>query len=206
MDFWDRIETVRDSCDVLQHPFYVRWSAGSLSREELARYAGEYRHAVVALADCSEQAAASAPPALATGLSAHAAEERDHVELWDRFARAVGSEAPTEPRPETVTCAREWACEDAGLLERLVAMYALEAGQPAISVAKLEGLREHYGLDTPDATAYFELHAERDIEHAAAGRALIERLAPGADEDRLVARAEAVLRGNWELLDGVDRG
>ena len=47
---WDRIEEARARHDVLQHPFYVRWSAGELTSEELARYSGQYRHAVTAIA------------------------------------------------------------------------------------------------------------------------------------------------------------
>ena len=54
-------------------------------------------------------------------------------------------------------------------------------------------------------TAYFDLHAERDVEHAADGRALIAERLDGADEDALVAEAERVLRANWTLLDGVER-
>ena len=206
MDFWTRIDSVRGANDVLTHPFYVRWSAGELTREELSRYAGEYRHAVVALAECADGAAGAAPPELRAGLAAHAAEEAEHVELWDRFARAVGADVDRERLPETSACVAAWAgSDDDTLAERLVALYAIEAAQPAISAAKLAGLRDHYDLDTPDATSYFELHEQLDVAHAAAGRELIERLLPGADEDALVARAEAVLRGNWQLLDGVDR-
>src|SRR5437763_1735304 len=62
-----------------------------------------------------------------------------------------------------------------------------------------------YGIDGGPATAYFDLHAELDREHAALERALIEPLLAGADEDALLAEAEAVLRANWELLDGVER-
>ena len=85
-------------------------------------------------------------------------------------------------------------------------MYAIESAQPAISETKRAGLVEHYGfVPGSDATAYFDLHAVRDIEHAAHERALIEPLLPGADEAALLAEAESVLRANWELLDGVER-
>ena len=47
---WERIERSRERWDVLRHPFYKRWSAGELSAEELARYSGQYRHAVEAIA------------------------------------------------------------------------------------------------------------------------------------------------------------
>src|SRR5919106_2378291 len=73
VEFFDRLETVRERWNVLDHTFYRRWSAGELSRDELAFYAGEYRHAVVALAEGVR----------ATGEAEHAAEEEAHIELWD---------------------------------------------------------------------------------------------------------------------------
>jgi pyrroloquinoline quinone (PQQ) biosynthesis protein C len=84
-------------------------------------------------------------------------------------------------------------------------MYAIEAGQPAVSQAKLDGLGEHYGVaaDEPGA-AYFALHSERDHEHAAESRRELELVHDAdPDADRLVEVAEAALRGNWTLLDGV---
>ena len=38
VDFFDRLEAARRRWNVLEHPFYLRWSAGELSREELAFY------------------------------------------------------------------------------------------------------------------------------------------------------------------------
>jgi pyrroloquinoline quinone (PQQ) biosynthesis protein C len=70
---------------------------------------------------------------------------------------------------------------------------------------KADGLREHYGFTGGPGTAYFDLHAERDVEHAAEGRTLLAERLDGADEDALVAEAERVLRANWTLLDGVER-
>jgi pyrroloquinoline-quinone synthase len=203
-DFWSRLEGVRARWNVLEHPFYQRWSAGTLTREELARYAGEYRHAVVALAEGAAGAARQAEPEQRRALEAHAAEEASHVALWDDFARAVGGDPATTASPETAACVQAWAGDgERELLPSLVALYAIESGQPAISETKRTGLREHYGIDDPTATAYFDLHATLDHEHAAAERELIEPRLSEADADALIAEAEAVLRANWRLLDGV---
>ena len=203
-DFWTELEGVRARWNVLEHPFYQRWSAGELSGEELARYSGEYRHAVVALADAAAATARAADPQLRRALEAHAAEEASHVALWDGFLRAAGGDAATEPNPETAECARAWAGDDErSVLRGLVALYAIESGQPAISETKLAGLREHYGIEGGEGTAYFELHATLDHVHAAAERELIEERLDGADTDALLAEAESVLRANWRLLDGV---
>jgi pyrroloquinoline-quinone synthase len=181
------IDAARERWNVLEHPFYVRWERGELSRDELSRYAGEYRHAVVALARAARTA----------GL--HAEEEASHIALWDEFASAVGDGSKHEPLPETRCCASAWAAADDELGAAAI-MYAIESGQPAISETKLTGLVTHYGFEsgTP-ATGYFELHAERDHGHAAEARERLE----GAEDARLVALAESALAGNWALLDGV---
>src|SRR5213592_4434012 len=172
-DFWTRLDEVRAEGDVLAHPFYVRWTDGDLSREELALYAGEYRHAVVAIARASDHAAERADSEATADLRRHAAEEHSHVELWDRFGEAVDATPVANPAPETAECVAAWAGEDRDLLDQLVVLYAIEAAQPAISEAKRAGLTAFYGIVPGPATAYFDVHAELDRRHAAEGRELI---------------------------------
>jgi pyrroloquinoline-quinone synthase len=190
VDLLARLDEARERWNLLKHPFYARWNCGELTRDDLAHYAGQYRHAVVALAETARTADAE-----------HAREEAEHVALWDDFADAMGS-TPSEPSAETAECVSAWlAPEDP--LGALAVLYAIEAGQPEVSQTKLDGLAEHYGVgaDEPGA-AYFVVHTELDREHAAASREQLEE--HSGDDDRLVALAEAALRGNWTLLDGIE--
>jgi pyrroloquinoline-quinone synthase len=189
MDVIAGIDAARERWNVLEHPFYTRWEQGELTRAELARYAGEYRHAVVALARAARTA------------RLHADEEATHIRLWDEFASALGTE-PVEPLPQTRCCASAWAAADEELGAAAI-LYAIEAGQPAISGTKLRGLVEHYGFgDESPAVEYFTVHGEHDHEHAAEARAALE----GSEDPRLVGLAEAALASNWALLDGVSAG
>lgn len=187
-----RIEAVKDRWNVLRHPFYRRWECGELTRDELAYYAGEYRHAVTALAGL---ASTSSDPG-------HAAEEAAHIDLWDDFAAALAADLERTPRAETQACVDAWTADG---LEGVGALYAIESSQPEISQTKLEGLTRWYGFKREtDATRYFELHAERDHEHAELSRSVLATQVRPEDEDRVVAAAERALRGNWKLLDGVE--
>jgi pyrroloquinoline-quinone synthase len=192
MSVIERIDEARARWNVLDHPFYLRWERGELSRDDLAYYAAEYRHAVVALADAAAVA----------GNAEHAAEEKAHIALWDDFATAVDAPLDRAPSIETRECAASWRPDDT--LEARAVLYAVESGQPAISQTKLTGLVEHYGFTAgTKATEYFELHSDRDHEHAAESAEVLRNAAP-EEADRLVAAAEAALKGNWRLLDGVE--
>lgn len=193
MSLVDRIDAARERWNVLRHPFYTRWEHGELTHDELAFYAGEYRHAVVALAGTAAVA----------GDAEHAREEAEHVGLWDGFAEALDAPLDRDPTTETSNCADAWARSDR--LEALAVLYAVESSQPAISETKLRGLVEHYGFRPGgEGTEYFTLHAELDKEHAQAARTALDDVRP-EDEPRLAAAAENALRGNWLLLDGVTR-
>jgi pyrroloquinoline-quinone synthase len=204
------LDQTRDAKNILEHPFYQRWSAGELSSEELRCYAGEYRRAVIALAEASASAAAKAPAEHARALQAHAAEEASHVALWEEFARATGAREQTGAPVllETEACSRAWT-EGEDLLEHLAVLYAIEASQPEVARTKLEGLTAHYGF-APEGPAveYFTTHRLRDIEHAREAGDLIEELMPRVADPEgkaevMVKLAEQALDANWRLLDGV---
>jgi pyrroloquinoline-quinone synthase len=213
MDVLARLDEIRGAINVLEHSFYQRWNAGDLSAEELDRYAGEYRHAVLALARASALAAQKAPPAHAAGLRRHAEEEAAHVELWEQFAGAAGAGAPARDGSpalaETDACVQAWTAGDE-TLEHLAVLYAIEASQPEISRTKIEGLTAHYGYSREGpAVEYFRVHELRDHEHARQARELIAELTDGAEHgeetaERMLRRARAALRANWRLLDGVE--
>jgi pyrroloquinoline-quinone synthase len=193
-DFFGRVDAVCRRHDVLQHPFYERWSRGELTHQELAAYAGQYRHAVIALAQATAQA----------GDQEHARAEHDHIRLWDQFVAAVGGDARAPATPSTITCVRAWADESRDRAATLAVLYAIESSQPAISETKRAGLLQHYGVSpNSDATCYFDVHVELDRDHAAEDRRELGKLIERGDEERLLEHVETALRGNWRLLDGV---
>lgn len=205
MDLFSRIAEAQNRWNVLDHSFYRRWSAGELATSELRTYAGQYRHAVQAIADLSANAVQDAEPALGAQLAAHAAEEAEHVELWDQFAAAVGTAQYDAPIAQTERLRQTWTA-GSGLLEKLVILYTIESAQPAIARTKLDGLIAHYGHDAAEpSTSYFAVHSTRDHDHAAQSRELIAQHLQDADADSLAALAEAALEANWSLLDGVEQ-
>jgi pyrroloquinoline-quinone synthase len=201
-DVWQRIEQARERWNVLEHPFYQRWSAGELTREELAGYSGQYRHATAAIARLSADVAESAPEAERAELRLHAEEEEAHIALWDGFVEAVGGEVAAEPTAETKECVDVWTAKG-DRISQLARLYAIESSQPAISKTKREGLAAHYGIGDGPGNEYFRIHEKADVDHAAEGRSLIEAHLAEADPDTLVAAAEAAFKANWRLLDGV---
>ncbi|MHB8573110.1 MAG: iron-containing redox enzyme family protein [Candidatus Dormibacteria bacterium] len=197
------LTSLKDRWNLLEHPFYVRWSRGELTREELREYTGQYAHVVRALPTWLE-AAAEHDAAHRADLLEHAAEEREHEDLWARFADTLGvsRESLEETPPNHATTALlERGSELSAGGHGAAAAWAIESQSPEVSREKLAGLEAHYGIT--GGAEYFEVHRDRDVDHREALARLILDGDPG-----LVAAAPGaageVLRGLWDVLSSVE--
>ncbi len=161
---------------LLLHPFYVKWSKGELTQEDLSVYAKEYYHLVTRIPGIVERVAMRATnDAMRANIEQNAREEHEHVLLWERFAKSLGIDVAELKAYEPALKVRESVAELETLAEGsfedgLVAMYALEAELPAIARTKMDGLSAFYGLTSEDAQIYFTEHLKEE-KHLAVWRA-----------------------------------
>ena len=177
--------------NLLEHSFYTRWLAGTLTDDELRDYAAQYAHVVRGLPAWLRSA----------GQAAHAEEEQTHIELWDAFSSALGA-GSSEPNPATRALLERASRLSSGPAGVAVA-WAIESQSAPVSREKLAGLQAHYDVGAA-GEAYFQVHAERDLEHTAELDAVIAEL----DESETVqaqAIAATVQDGLWDLLTSVEK-
>src|ERR1700722_7630728 len=98
--FWEQLEARTAPYDLLKHPFYQAWTAGELSREDLAAYACEYWHHVSAFPTYLSALHSRLPDGelrrevlrnLADEEGIDTANGRAHSELWMDFATGMGA-------------------------------------------------------------------------------------------------------------------
>ena len=195
---------------LLDHPFYQRWTAGTLTMAELREYARQYYHYALAFPTFLS-AMHSHTPDVATRqllLENLVEEERgpeNHPELWLRFCEMLGltrdeveSAAPNAATRALIACMHSLA-RDGALHEGLAALYAYESQIPEVSKVKIDGLAKCYGIDTP---AFFAVHMEADVAHSQTSREILRDLC-GSPEKANEARTAAAqtLRALYGFLD-----
>jgi len=206
--------------NLLRHPFYRHWQAGTLRRESLQLYATEYYRHVEAFPGYLKVLADRASGALRNLILENLGDEEDpaapHPKLWRDFAAAVGvreevlwSSAPLYAVEVLVGTYQE-ICREKPLAEAVAALYAYEAQVPEIATAKMEGLRRHYGVTKAQGVAYFKVHESADRVHRAAWRDWLEgngttatSAAQEMDEQGVLATAQTALDALWGALDAV---
>ena len=211
--FWTELDLVQGKWNVLEHPFYERWLKGSLTTDDLATYAEEQDHLVVAVAALARSAAAKAPDGILHDLLWDGARDEDRrVALWRRFVSAVGWEPRSawhfgsEPEDETLVCSRVWAGDPLRPLALdVVTRYALGASLPRVAALERSGLVGHYGFTDDAATAYFVDRTRRREELTARIRAALAGLLGGEDCLGLLRQVESVHLSHWQMLDGLQR-
>jgi pyrroloquinoline-quinone synthase len=201
--------------DLLCHPYYKAWSAGTLTREDLAAYAGDYYHHVAAFPTylSALHARLEDGEMRRTVLRNLADEEISgcaHSDMWLDFAEGMGadrdavrSSQPTKAVGRAVQWFRNTAASGSHA-EALAGFYAYESQVPRVAEEKSKGLRERYGADRKTC-GYFELHKFADVAHSRVWGDLLEKELEAHPEERDAAMACAAeaARMLWEVLDGM---
>ena len=172
---------------LLDHPFYQRWSAGELTKDELQDYARHYYHYALAFPTFLSAMHAKTEDIetrqlLLENLIEEERGPENHPELWLRFCEALGmtrneilSRTPNDATRALIASIRSSAREG-GLHEGLAALYAYESQIPEVAKAKIAGLAQWYGIAEPRDIAFFAVHQEADVEHSATSKTLLTRL------------------------------
>ena len=201
---------------MLQHPFYQSWSAGELTRENLADYSRQYYPYTAAFPTfLSAMHAHTDDVAIRQYLLENLIEEErgseNHPELWLRFCEAQGldrddvtSTTANAATAELIACMRGLARSEK-LHEGLAALYAYESQIPAVAKAKIDGLAAWYGITAARDIAFFSVHMTADVNHSQTARELLEQLCdtPEKAEEARVASAQTV-NALYRFLDAVN--
>jgi pyrroloquinoline-quinone synthase len=224
--FFAALDARVDGYDLLKHSYYLAWSAGELTREDLREYASEYWHHVSAFPAYLSALHSRLPDgALRRMVLENLADEeglthaypsgpahkgRPHSDLWMDFAKGMGAEESEVRARELNDATLELIAHFRSAMQgspaaALAALYAYESRVPAIAKTKAEGLEQHYRADAA-TRRYFTVHTTADVYHAQVWRdALGAELAARPEEtEAALAAAEDAARALWATLDGVE--
>jgi len=194
--FLESVDALIESKSLLNHPFYRMWSKGELTKDQLAGYSREYFSLVKAVPDLVSSIEAKSPAAkMKRAISENLSEERSHIAMWMRFASSLGVSMDDlksfDPAIKTKRAVAELQkLSKLSSEEAISSMYAYESVLPKISRTKREGLKEFYGLDSKDATTYFDVHEKVDVRHASLWREYMRSI----PEERRPAALRAISR------------
>jgi pyrroloquinoline-quinone synthase len=202
--------------DLLCHPYYKAWSAGTLTREDLAAYASDYYHHVAAFPSYLSAFHARLEDgemrrAVLRNLADEEISGRAHSDLWLDFAEGMGAHAldlrtsrPIGEVEEAMSWFRNIAARGSRA-EVLAAFYAYESQVPRVAEEKSKGLKERYGADRKTC-GYFDLHKYADVEHSRVwGELLASELEAHPEQaEAALASAENAARMLWQVLDGME--
>lgn len=221
--FKSQVTSAIEERHLLKHPFYVAWTNGELSLEQLRGYAGQYMHHVLAEPTYLSAVHSRTPHFAAGGHSDLSARQsilqnlieeeygpKNHPALWKRFTQALGVDeselARTLPNEATRRLIETFTdlCRNRPYYAGLAALHAFESQVPAIAAVKIDGLRRFYGIQEAADVEFFSVHEKADVEHSAAEWSLIERAADSPEKQaEVLAATTAACDALWGFLDSV---
>ncbi|MDA0264129.1 MAG: CADD family putative folate metabolism protein [Chloroflexi bacterium] len=211
----NRLQQLIDDKSLLTHPFYQAWQAGELSIEDLQIYASQYyffeanfpRFLSAIHSKCGDR---EVRQSILDNLWDEEHGVSNHRAMWLDFCASLGLDKDqvefTEIQPKTqgLLDAYFHASSQGSCSEGLAAMYAYEAQVPQVALEKIRGLREFYGIDSPEALQFFEVHSVLDEDHAAKeAEGIVSQTSPET-EAQVEKALQSALDAWWGFLDGIE--
>jgi pyrroloquinoline-quinone synthase len=193
--------TLRD-VQLLDHPFYRRWEAGGLSKDELRWYAEQYRYFEAMLPVFLKCLARELPDGFVRdSVLKNLADEvavPSHLVLFDRFAAFYeASDAPISPAMEGLVQAYSEVLKR-GPSAALAGLWAYESQGAGIADSKADGLAAHYGASR-EALDFWMAHGTVEGDHAKWTLEALEAMDPDVDE--IETAALLIAQAWWSFLD-----
>lgn len=211
---WDMVDACIQNKSLLKHSFYLAWSHGELTLDDLRFYAKQYYALETTFprllsrihSSCEDPAVRQS---ILENLNDEEAGAENHRELWLRFAEGLGLKREevmqAECSPATQSCINTLLelAADPNPAVGLSALYAYESQLPAISQSKIDGLKRFYGIDDARAIQFFEVHKKADVWHSEQEKNSIEQLR--ATMGDVHGAVEKSCHALWTFLDGVNQ-
>ena len=190
-DFRTALENAIKGKSANKSPFSLAWAAGTLTREQLARWAENHYHYVGPFADYLAYVYARTPDRCTEAkdfLLANMYEEEiggdRHTDLLIRFAEACGTTrervTDSDNMSPTTRALQSWCYAVAMREDPVVAVaglvVGLESQVPSIYRKQTPTLREKYGF-TDEEVEFFDLHIVSDEIHGERGYQIVLELA-----------------------------
>ncbi len=208
--------------DLLCHPFYQAWSAGTLTREDLREYAQYYYPHVEAFPTyLAEFGIRLSDGDLRRAVLANMCEEKggedafgepcpSHAQLWLDFVEGMDGVRSRRgqtllPEMKSLMASFHHVASEGAAEEALAAFYAYESQVPRIAEAKEAGLRDLYGADEK-TRGYFALHKTADVFHSNVWKQQLGKRVNGDPQaaERALNAAENAAKALWQTLDGIE--
>lgn len=212
--FISNLQNELQEFNLLNHPFYQRWSCGQLHLDELRFYGTQYYHHVEIFpryisrihSECKE--GIEYRQILSGNLGEEEKGDENHPELWLRFTDSLGV---TREKVKNAVLTKETQDLIDGYWDLcksystgVGALYAYEQQVPDVAKSKIEGLKKFYNISSENGLKFFTVHLEADKWHSEECAWLLEKLSENQKEN---AREGAIAAAKllWEFLDGIER-
>ncbi|MEK6735434.1 MAG: CADD family putative folate metabolism protein [Pseudomonadota bacterium] len=219
-----KINIIIEAKSLLKHPFYVAWTEGKLTKDQLKYYAEQYFYNVLAEPTYLSAVHFNTPhihsevnsgdisvrQEVLKNLIDEEHGDKNHPALWKTFAFALGSNdkslanAKALPNTEKLVSTFRNICLNRPFYAGLAALHAFESQVPEIAAVKIDGLAKFYGMNDAKDYEFFTVHQKADVYHSQAEWALIERFADTAEkQEEVLAATKEACDALWGFLDGI---